>query len=78
MQMESRARVDWDVLESFKVFAGTQRRAAAEARAKALMDEKNKKKKAAELKEFAAKFKLSTPVPIDLFTLVDVPKEGTV
>ncbi|EXK49052.1 hypothetical protein FOXG_00960 [Fusarium oxysporum f. sp. lycopersici 4287] len=60
--------VEHDVLKEFKTFASQQRQNAEKARSnKAKQD---KEVKLTELKKFANSFKLSTPVPTDLVSII--------
>ncbi|KAK3386554.1 hypothetical protein B0H63DRAFT_137621 [Podospora didyma] len=60
--------VEYDVLKSFKTFATQQRQVAEKVRTtKAKQD---KEEKLNELKSFANSFKLSTPVPSDLISII--------
>lgn len=60
--------VERDVLNSFKTFASQQRQTADKIRtSKAKAD---KEVKLTELKKFATSFKLSTPVPTDLISII--------
>ncbi|EEU48001.1 uncharacterized protein NECHADRAFT_90259 [Fusarium vanettenii 77-13-4] len=60
--------VEHDVLKEFKSFASQQRQNAEKARSnKAKAD---KEVKLTELKKFASSFKLSTPVPTDLVSII--------
>ncbi|TEA22728.1 Uncharacterized protein C8034_v001213 [Colletotrichum sidae] len=60
--------VERDVLNSFKTFASQQRQNAEKVRSsKAKLD---KEVKLTELKKFADSFKLSTPVPTDLISII--------
>ncbi|KAL1836156.1 hypothetical protein VTJ49DRAFT_5491 [Mycothermus thermophilus] len=62
------ATVERDLLSSFRTFASTQRLIADKARtSRAKVD---KEVKLTELKKFAENFKLSTPVPKDLISII--------
>lgn len=62
------ANVERDVLSSFRTFANQQRSQAREIRVTKMKQDKDVK--LAELKIFAEKFKLTTPVPKDLVSII--------